>query len=274
MSGSIIAATDFKPRADRAIDRAIALGQQLGRNVTLFHARNLPVGKSGEAHGLDAKLAEVLPAGDHEIDFAYEFGNVPQVIAEFAEKELATLLLVGVARHNSFGDYVLGTAVDVIVRNTSRPVLVVKKRPQGDYSKIAIATDFSLPSRAAAIWAAEMFPEAKLFVHHAFTIPYGAWNKAEYVRREITEYTEHEMRSFLRSLPEDVQSRVTSSIEEMPLVESVNALIEREAIDLVVIGSHGETGFRHATIGSQANVLLSSTSADTVIIAPCVAGRE
>ncbi|MBH5321068.1 universal stress protein [Aurantiacibacter sediminis] len=271
MSGPIIAGTDFGPRADRAIDRAIALGEQLGREVIVFHARDLPPYSTDDGHDLDAQLREVLPRGAQGVQFAYKSGSPPHAIGEYADEKNAELIVLGVARHNSIGDYFLGTAVDNCIRRTDLPVLVVKKRPQREYETIAIATDFSEFSVRAARWAAEMFPDAKLHLLHAFHVPYAAWNNAAYVTEEISGYAREKMDEFMKALPDEVQSRITTHVEKGMLTSAINTLIAREGIDLVVLGSHGETGFRHATIGSQANSLLTSSIADTVIIGPRVA---
>ncbi|WP_271079431.1 universal stress protein [Aurantiacibacter sp. MUD61] len=270
MSGPIIAGTDFGPRADRAIDRAIALGEQLGHEVIVFHARDLPPYPTEDNHDLDAQLREVLPRGAKNVQLAYKGGNPPQAIADFADEKNAGLIVLGVARHNSIGDYFLGTAVDSTIRRTDLPVLVVKKRPQQPYQTIAIATDFSEFAQRAARWAADTFPQAKLHLLHAFHVPFAAWNNAAYVTDEIGNYAREKMAEFVKALPEELQGRITTHVENGMLGSAMNTLIVREGVDLVVLGSHGETGFRHATIGSQANSLLTSSHADTVIIGPRV----
>lgn len=272
MTGNIIATTDFEARADRAIDRAIALGRETGRGVIVFHGRTLDPGAEEDAHAISERIKSVLPTDPGEVELATEIGPVPQKIAQLAEEQTADLIVMGVAKHTSLGDYILGTVVDDVIRRTSRPVLVVKQRPHAAYRRIAIATDFSSFSQAATDWAATFFPDAELHLLHAFHMPYQAWNNAAYVSKELERHASHEMASFVADMPEDVAKRTKTHIAKGTVAGTMQRLIISKEIDLVVLGSHGETGFRHATIGSQAHDLLTSVPVDTVIVSPKVRG--
>src|SRR3546814_4410211 len=78
------------------------------------------------------------------------------------------LIVTGVARYNSIGDYLLGTVVDHIVRRAQAPVLVGRRRPAHPYRRIVVATDLSDCSRAALLSAARLFPGADFTLVHAF----------------------------------------------------------------------------------------------------------
>lgn len=272
MSGPIIATTDFHARADRAIDRAIALGKESGREVIVFHGRTLDPGKEEDAHTISTKIRSVLPHDAGEVQLATRIGHIPQNIAACADDNNADLIVMGVAKHNSLGDFILGTVVDDVIRRTPRPVLVVKQRPQKPYTRIAIATDFSVFSLAATEWAATFFPGAELHLMHAFHMPYQAWNNADYVAKELESYAKEEMQTFIGDLPPAIAARVTTHIANGTVASAMNRLIASQGIDCVVLGSHGETGFRHAMIGSQANDLLTSVPVDTAIVGPQVKG--
>lgn len=270
MSRTILATTDFLARADRAIDRAIALGKESEREVIVFHGRTLDPGAEEDAHTISEKIKAVLPPDAGDVKLATEIGHVPANIAKVADDNDADLIVMGVARHSSIGDFILGTVVDDVIRRTPRPVLVVKQRPQQPYAKIAIATDFSVFSQSATEWAASFFPDAELHLLHAFHMPYQAWNNAEYVVKELEGYAKDEMASFVADLPPKIAERITTHIANGTVAGAMNRLVASENIDLVVLGSHGETGFRHAMIGSQANDLLTSIAVDTAIVGPKV----
>lgn len=48
--------------------------------------------------------------------------------------------------------------------------------------------------------------------------------------------------------------------------QAVKQVMLDAGANLVVIGSHGESGFRHATIGSMAIALLETTRVDTLMV--------
>ena len=64
MSGPIIAATDFSARADRAVDRAIRLGEELGLDVELVHAIEYNPGRKIDRAMLDKRMRDILPETD------------------------------------------------------------------------------------------------------------------------------------------------------------------------------------------------------------------
>ena len=90
--------------------------------------------------------------------------------------------------------------------------------------------------------------------------------------KELESYATEEMQSFVGDLPPDIAARVTTHIANGTVSGAMHKLIASEGIDCVVLGSHGESGFRHAMIGSQANDLLTSVPVDTAIIGPQVTG--
>jgi len=271
MSGPIVAATDFSARADRAVDRAFMLGSQLSRPVELVHAIEYAPGRNIDMEKLDSQMRAVLPATDVPVTFAYPEGSVPAAIANHSEEVGASMLVLGVARYNSVGDYILGTAVDRIIRGTSKPVIVVKKRPRKPYGKVLVATDFSPFSLEALSWAVETFPDCELHVLHAYYVPFQAWNKAPWVAEEIEKEAQDRLATLKDELPPETADRLICRVVKGSLCNAINTQIDKLGIDLVAIGSQGETGFRHATIGSQASSVLEDSHADTVLIGPRVA---
>src|SRR5690606_2887123 len=140
-------------------------------------------------------------------------GSAPAQIAKAAQEIGSSLILTGVARFNDVGDYVLGTAVEHVIRHSVVPVLVVKRRPISEYCSIVVATDLSEPSLRALIVTAEMFPKARLILTHAFLGPSEAWLKSEEMRRQCDRASERELETFLSAgnLPPSVRSRITST---------------------------------------------------------------
>ncbi len=266
MSNSIIAATDFSARADRAVDRAIRLGEELGLGVELVHAIEYNPGHKIDHDALDRRMRDILPETDVPVSFSYPEGSVPAAVANRAEEVDAAMMVLGVARYNSIGDYFLGTAVDRIVRGTSKPVIVVKNRPHDPYRRILVATDFSAPSSAALDWAGSTFPQAEICLLHSFGVPFEAWNKAGYVAEEIEAEAKERLDAMLEELPADLRSRCQPKVVRGNLCSAVNQMVDEQDINLVVVGSQGETGFRHATIGSQASAVLETAKADTALI--------
>ena len=264
----VLAATDFGARADRAIDRALMLGEQFGRPVKLIYALDHKTAETVDRAELDRQMEASLPAGAGEVEFLYPEGLPPVAIAAAADEQDAYMLVIGVARYNSIRDFLLGTSVDYVLRNTQRPVLVVKQRPSAPYGDIVAPTDFSKASRYAIERAAEMFPEAKFHIVHAYQIPFEAWQKAEYVHAEVREGEQEKLDEFVATLDlsDSIRATLTSSLLRGSTHQAVAKEISEYGCRLAVVGSHGESGFKHATIGSTTSALLESVTVDMMVV--------
>jgi len=141
MGRKIVVGTDFRAEADRAIDRALKLAEQWDAEVVLVHALDPALGEPPPRGELDRRMRAVLPDTDRDITFRYPLERADYAIASVAEEMGASLIVLGVARFNSMKDYLLGTAVDYVIRHSPIPVLVVKNRPKYPYDSIACATD-------------------------------------------------------------------------------------------------------------------------------------
>ena len=270
MSGPIIVATDFSPRADRAIDRALMLGAQWKRQVKLLHVVDKDRSKVDQA-ALDRMMEGVLPEGwpgTAEVEFLYIEGSPPHAIAEAAEQLDAALVVLGPARYNSLGDYFLGTAVDHALRHCMRPILVVKQRPHRFYDKIVVTTDLSGPSAGALALACGWFPEAAVHLTYACHIPFDSWQKEERMREEVFAAEKLRIGDFIQTADLSPQQRrqITPHLVQAGAHQALNRTVNDVGANLVVIGSQGESGLRHATIGRTANALMETSPVDTLMV--------
>lgn len=264
----ILVATDLSARADRALERALQLGNQFGRDVCGVHVPEFKEPSSLDRNALLKRAMSVVPPDHRAIEFIFPEGSAPKAIASAADSAAAHMLVIAVARHNSIRDYFLGTAVDYVLRNTSSPVLVVKLRGFAPYEDIVCPTDFSDDSKRAIERGAAMFPDAKLHFVHGLHIPWQSWNQAPYVEQQLADDASKEMESFisdLRITPEHAE-RLTSKVVTGSVHSAVNAEIEAHDANLVMLGSHGASGFRQATIGSITSELLDMLPVDCLVI--------
>ena len=266
----VAVATDFSARADRAIDRARLLQQQLDADLCIIHATNLAVDESPDSAALDRKMhaATGLAGAEDGVSFVYPSGMPPNAIAQACEERNASVLVLGPARYNTLGDYFLGTAVDYVLRNTSRPVLIVKNRAHRPYAQIVAGTDFSPGSAHAILEAARMFPNAKIHVVHGWQVPFQAFNKDAYVADEVEREQQTQLEAFVSELVER-ETALADCTFELVRGGTFEAISQGLALDpgaLVVLGSHGTSGFKQATLGSVTSDLLRFLETDTLVV--------
>lgn len=268
--GTIAVATDFSARADRAVDRAKQLHADRGGRILCVHASNLAVDEAPDLAALKTKmhlstgLAEV--AGS--VEYAFPAGSPTAAIAQLCGKEDVGLLVIGPARYNTLGDFFLGTAVDYVLRNVSNPVLVVKNRAHAPYGQIVAGTDFSPGSAHAIITAARMFPDAKIHIVHSWHVPFQAWNKDQYVADETECAHQEDMDRFMAELVsrEPSLANATSDLVRGGAFDAIKKGLELDPSALVVLGSHGTSGFKQAALGSVTSDLLRFLEADTLVV--------
>jgi nucleotide-binding universal stress UspA family protein len=266
----VVVATDLSARADRAIDRAKLLNTQLNGSLCVVHATNLAADEQVDKDALDRQMraATGLTADGDAVSFLYRSGSPPKAIANACEACGADILVLGPARYNALGDFFLGTAIDYILRNTTRPVLVVKNRANAPYKEIIAGTDFSPGSAHAILTAARLFPEAKIHIVNAWRVPFKAFNKDAYVADEVEREHREQMDDFLAELSarEARLKDATSKLVQGSVIEALRKGLELNPEALVVLGSHGASGFTQATIGSVTSDLLRYLDTDTLVV--------
>ena len=266
MVGKIVVGTDFRAEADRAIDRALKLAEQWDAEIVLVHALDPGLGEPPPRSELDRRMRTVLPETDRTVIFRYPIERADYAIASVAEEVEASLIVLGVARFNSMKDFLLGTAVDYVIRHSPVPVLVVKNRPRYPYDSIACATDFYPPSRLALEKTAEMFPKAGIQLIHAYHVPFEGWQNAEYVRKDVEKAERKVFNEFLGKIGDETRKRVTPHLVNGSTGGALRKDLRESEAELLVLGTHGESALRHATIGSTANELLRSLPIDTLVV--------
>jgi nucleotide-binding universal stress UspA family protein len=214
------------------------------------------------------RLRCVLPGEGATMEALIAEGSAPEQIAAVAEEQDAAIICAGVARYNSIGDFLLGNAVDALCRHAQRPVLVVKERPRAPYQTIIFPTDFSGCSRQALLRALVLLPEARIRLVHAYHVPYAAWNRDDYVKDDLDRDAAAKMDEFIATFAAEPQvaGRLEGAVVRGNLFEMIYEVAEKTGANLVAFGTHGESGIRHATIGSMANELLNKLTLDSLII--------
>lgn len=265
---SVLVATDLSPRCDRAVDRAALLAGAWRSPLRIVHVLGEKPTKQGTRQPDASDVRNTLIDPQVDADILLPAGPVPATIAATAEESGSDLIVTGVARFNNLGDFILGTAVDHIIRHARVPVLVVKQRPRGIYRNMLVATDFSDDARRALIRAARLFPEAAIQLVHAYQVPYGPWLDTEDAREQVREQAAIRLEELLghADMTDDIRQRIRSVLEYGEVAPVVGKALEETAADLLVLGANGTSGLLQAALGSTALSLTSQMPQDTLIV--------
>lgn len=266
----ILLASDFTARSDRPLDRAALLAGETGARLAIAHVleRAKDAATPEEVRALEARLRADLPAGAAGAELVIDTGSAPEVLARIAAARGSGLIVTGVARYNSIGDYLLGTAVDHIVRHADVPVLVVRARPRGPYAKLLVVTDFSEVSRGALLFAAGLFPSAAIVLLHAFHVPFQGWLKSKDTGDDVREEHQGRMDAFLAdaAIPPALRARIETVLDDGELNGVAMRAVARTGADLLVLGTRTRGEAAHAAAGSDAESLLSVAGIDVLMV--------
>lgn len=277
----LLVATDLTPRSDRAVERAAQLARDWKAPLTMLHVVSDELPRSMQRSRIEeaeqALKAQVQPllADGVAVEHLIAKGHDYEAIIAQAQKEKSSVILMGTHRKTLMREYWLGTTVDKVVRHGDRPILIVRQRPLRAYDRILVAVDFSAPSLQALEFALLLFPRAEFNVLHVFHVPFKAFQPGQKTARHFEELAETEMKGFIDGIAGDFRARFgepTSKIETIVKegfpTNIVHRHVKKMKPDLVVVGTHGRTGFRQALLGSVAEDLISSLQHDVLAVRP------
>jgi len=276
----LLVATDLSPRSDRALDRALALTEELESELVVLHLvdEELPSSvadrlKEEAESAIDEQLGASRAFKKGSVARKVEFGTGFRDIIKEADTSEADLIIMGTHRDHSLGDFFLGTTVERVVRRGNQPVLVVKDRMKGPYRRVLVGVDFSVYSRRAVEFALKFVPKGEIILVHAFDLPFKGFIYDQSTLDDVTK-TQHkqmdamlmeEMQALLTSLPSPPASLERIMLEGT-VREVLSSQVKKLRPDLLVVGTHGRTGVTHALLGSVAGSLLSEPPCDVLTV--------
>ncbi len=141
--------------------------------------------------------------------------------------------------------------------------------------RILFLTDFSHVSDAALDYALAVARayESHLYVAHIVEPLYVEGPQAAMRANELLRTSAEEdmgellISARLRGVPHDV------ILEEGPLWDAIERLIQQHGIDLVVLGTHGRTGAKKLVLGSVAEEIYRKAVSPVLAVGPMVRGR-
>jgi len=278
----ILLASDLTDRAVPAFDRAVQLAASNQAHLTILHVIRDDLIKDigevvyGAAHEFLQKQeadARARGATDADMKLVLAAHYDDAIIAE-GKQDCTHLIVLGNHRERPLRDAVLGATMERVLRFGDRPILVVKTKPKGPYSDILVAVDFSVPSRDALEFAIRLFPQGRFHVLNACPSLLGG-TPSEWLVSPETIACKHEaqLEVIVRAVSLHMRQELpgadftlTPVVDHGHPAEAAKRQIDRVRPDLVVVGTHGHTGWRHARAGSVAESFLAGMPCDVLAV--------
>jgi nucleotide-binding universal stress UspA family protein len=153
----LLVATDFSPRAEIALRRAVQIVSEPGAALCLFHVRDADARDERVSRQLTPSVEEALRQKIDKLSLPDKAAGTVRIAAgkpfveiiRGARDEGAELVVLGT--HGEHKDLLLGTTAEKVVCKGDRPVLVVKRAAHGPYRRVLVPVDFSESDNAALI---------------------------------------------------------------------------------------------------------------------------
>lgn len=278
----ILAAIDLTPDSELAQERAIALAAYWGARLYILHAvddDSLPSAREASARAktaeaeIERRMKENPAVAGFEFEVFTNLGNPVERILATCDRLYIDLLVIGAGKKKTLGQRLLGSTVERVLRQALQPVLIVRNHTTGPYRKLAVATDFSEPSRVALECALGLFPNREATVVHAYEVALHGLLSSDRMTGPLAERHEREMSEYVRQSLAEFVADARASTPRLSVESGIGTpdailtdLVRRDCLDLVVVGTHGRTGVRRALLGSVAERLIGALPCDVLAV--------
>ncbi|WP_067216156.1 universal stress protein [Stappia indica] len=288
---TIMVATDFSERSDRALRRATLLARQTDAQLLLVHvvdddrAMRIVEAEREAALRLLAEQSETLlrldsVACETRVVLASPFSGIVQA----SEEDAPDLLVLGPHRRQVLRDAFVGTTAERAIRSVACPVLMANAPPVGPYRGILLATDLSDASRKALeiYRSLGLGGHARLAALAVFDVPEldiamdGLPDRSE-GERSCLERERAEARGRLTAFFGDLGITPTEYVvrhDATGAAEEILSEARKEAAGLVVVGTRGRGSLAKFILGSVAEEVLRNATMDVLAIPPGPVGQD
>jgi nucleotide-binding universal stress UspA family protein len=292
----ILLAYDGQPQSRGAVDLAIELCRERGATVEVLRVLEpYPVYGSELIHGpwaygagvpegrgqwaLDevrARLQEVGgPAADWPVRI--ELGPVPFIIAQAAAETRASLILLGLGKHDRL-DRWFGTETALRVMQIAHvPVVAVPAGAGSLPSSVVAAVDFSDFSRDAVTQAIQLCaPGADLHLVHVLwqhpsdVGPTAGVSRPEEFKRQV----HRQLEEWLEEIGGIDQVKPHIHLREGSIAAEALSLAAEQNAGMIVAGSHGMGFLGRVMLGSVSTRLMRGANCSVLIAPPRERARE
>lgn len=283
----ILVATDFSGRSDRAIRRASLLARRHDAMLTILHVvdDDQPHMRVEAERKSALTLLEDMATSlrEHDaVDCATRVaeGAVFEEIVRAADDVSADLIVTGAHRSRALPDAFAGTTADRVIRSSGRPILMAHAAPVAPYAKVLLPVDLSdCSGEAIAVFKRLGLEEqAATSILHVFaarlvqgrTAAFMNHEQIERYRAEIEANAARDLSDFLKRVDFSPNTQLLQP-DEMAVAQLIHVTAAEIGADLIVIGTHGQSGFMRFLLGSVAREVLRISNADVLIIPPAAA---
>jgi len=271
MFETILVPTDGSDCADLALDHVVDIARHYDATVHLLHVLDVrDLEKAPDVEPLEEDAATLVDETESGIDADVETvtsvrtGYPDQEIRDYADQIEAGMIAMGSHGRTGVRRFVLGSIAEKVLRLSDVPVLTVTESEVGTlpYENVLVPTDGSRGADAAVDPAASLATAYDATVHGLSVVDTRALG-ADVRSDVLVDSLEDNARTALDDLEADLADRDVGEVRKevmfgMPY-QSIQNYVEENAVDLVVMGTHGRTGLDRYLLGSVTEKLVRTS---------------
>ena len=194
-------------------------------------------------------------------------------LAAAAVEHRAELIVIGTHGHTGVSRFLLGSVASSTIRHATCDVLIVRgDAKRALYEKPLVATDFSpASSKAIAHTADVIVAAAKIDIVHAWQLPAGSWGATLLGQARFPWSTVRD--AVLASAQTQADKLVAEhgpgfhvELVQGPPAQVITETAERGGHDLIIVGAHGNRGFRRLLLGSVAESTVRHAHCSVLVV--------
>jgi universal stress protein E len=279
----ILCATNLLPRSDAAVERSASLADESKANLSLLHV--VPPISSESAlmeelreAGLQLKGRSQPPrwAQAAPPSLIVRTGNPADIVLDSARELKADLVVVGPHRRRTIREAFRGSMAEKLVEARRFPILVVRAKPRGTYRNVVLALDLAEASARAVRYtesAGIVADSSRFTVLHAFEPPYqDTFHYLGGSRSSIDTHIAGWRREYRQSIADILLAqserpwRYDVVLEEGRAPSVILNHLQRQAPDLLIMGTRGGGRMHRALLGSVAREVAHQARCDVLLV--------
>lgn len=275
----IVVPVDFSDLSQQAFQVALQIARKSGAQIKLLHIIELPLASGygtsyagiemnpvGAYQSFDFMLPELLEQSKQQMNRLVEAGNAQgvrvesEVVADLAVNKIVSvvtdehvdLVVIGSVGADGLEELLIGSDAEDVVRHCPCPVLTIKQPATGNFEvkQILFPSDFA--------------PETSAIVPYLTFIQqfFGAQLNLLYVRTKNDSTSEQELKDRMRAFVNSHQLTGVNLFIQ-PNSSASNGILEVVSTvtpDLILMPTHGRTGFAHLFHKSVAESVVNHAS--------------
>ena len=289
---TIVVGCDLSVQSDQAVERAVGLAELHKAKIVLVHAQaedapleevdNAMLAQLGEvtaavradaARGIADRLALIQSRG-LVAECVSRVGPPAEILSQAALERGAELIVVGTHGATGISRFLLGSVASEAVRQAPCDVLVCRGATvRAPFERPIVAMDFSPAAVRALEHTMDMLvPGSTIEVVNAWQLPHGSWGASllgqarfpwSTVRDAVVSSAKAQADKLVAAHP---SMPIRVELVQGPPASVVTTRAEQQGNDLIVVGTHGNRGFRRLLLGSVAEGVVRHAPCSVLVV--------